>query len=89
MQKAIRKMRIRKLKYYLEKQIDNDHNKREHTIGKKVHKRINKNAPKNFDVNLIAYQYFEGVDLMAIRGVSHSTILSIMSEVGLRGIKKV
>jgi transposase len=54
----------------------------------KPHKRVNKNAPKNIDINQIAYQYFGGVDLMAIEGVSHSTIIALMSEVGHEGIKK-
>ena len=36
----------------------------------------------------MAYQYFEGLDLLAIEGISYSTVLSIMSEVGLEGIKK-
>ena len=39
-------------------------------------------------MNLFGYQYFEGVDLSAIKLVSLSTILSIMSEIGLEGIKK-
>ncbi len=54
----------------------------------KPHKRNNKNAPKNMDLNIISYQYFEGVDLMAIEGVSHSTVLSLMSEIGPEGIRK-
>lgn len=57
-------------------------------IEKKVHKRINKNTPKNIDINLLSYQYFEGVDLLAIEGVSPSTVLSIMSEVGHEGLRK-
>jgi len=69
-------------------QINSNDNKRQHYISKKVHKRINKNTPKNMDINLMAYQYFEGIDLLAIEGVSYSTVLSIMSEVGLEGIKK-
>jgi transposase len=36
----------------------------------------------------VSYQYFEGVDLFAIEGVSYSTVLTIMSEVGLEGLKK-
>lgn len=36
----------------------------------------------------MAYQYFERVDLLAIEGVSYSTVLSIMNEVGLEGIQK-
>ena len=68
--------------------IGQDDNKRQHHIEPKKHKKINKNTPKNIDLNLMAYQYFEGVDLLAIEGVSYSTVLSIMSEVGLEGIKK-
>jgi hypothetical protein len=72
----------------LNEQIGSDDNKREHCIDKKSYKRVNKNTPKNIDLNLMSYQYFEGVDLLAIEGVSHSTVLSLMSEVGLEGIKK-
>ena len=72
----------------LSEQINNNDEKRQHYIDKKVHKKINKNTPKNIDINLMAYQYFEGVDLLAIEGVSHSTVLSVISEVGLPGLKK-
>ncbi len=54
----------------------------------KPHKRINKNAPKGIDLNIVGYQYFGGVDLMAIEGVSHATILTLMSELGPKGMKK-
>lgn len=53
----------------------------------KAHKRVNKNAPK-MDLNQLAFKYFGGIDLMAIEGVSHSTILSIISEVGPDGFDK-
>jgi hypothetical protein len=36
----------------------------------------------------LAFQYFGGVDLMAIEGVSHSTILTLISEVGPQGFTK-
>lgn len=36
----------------------------------------------------MAYQYFGGVDLMSIEGLSHSTILTLISEVGPDGFKK-
>jgi transposase len=72
----------------LQEQIDNDHNKKQHYTDPKTHKRINKNTPKNIDLNLIGYQYFEGVDLLKIEGFSHQTLLTLMSEVGLDGIKK-
>lgn len=48
---------------------------------------MNKNAPK-MDLNQLAFKYFSGIDLMAIEGVSHSTILSLISEVGPEGFKK-
>lgn len=78
----------REIERMLNEQINGDNRKREHYIDKKEHKRINKNTPKNIDLNLMSYQYFEGVDLLAIEGVSHSTVLSLMSEVGLEGLKK-
>ena len=71
----------------LKEQINNDENKKQHHIEKKVHKRVNKNNPKNIDINLLSYQYFEGTDLLSIEGLSHSTVLTIMSEVG-NGIHK-
>lgn len=70
----------------LNDQIKNDENKKQHFIEGKVHKRINKNNP-DININLLSYQYFEGVDLLAIEGVSHSTVLTLMSEVG-HGINK-
>ena len=71
----------------LNETIDNDENKKQHYIEKKAYKKVNKNTPKNIDLNLMAYQHFEGVDLMAIEGMSYSTILSLISEVGVDGIK--
>jgi transposase len=70
----------------LDDQIKNDENKKQHFIEGKVHKRLNKNNP-DININLLSYQYFEGVDLLAIEGVSHSTVLTLMSEVG-HGINK-
>ena len=54
----------------------------------KPHKRENKNAPAIKNFNQLAYQYFNGVDLLAIEGLSHSTVLSIMAEIGPDGFKK-
>jgi transposase len=71
----------------LNEQINSDDEKRQHFIDKKVYKKINKNTPKNLDINLLSYQYFGGVDLLAIEGVSHATALALMSEVG-NGIHK-
>lgn len=54
----------------------------------KPHKRINKNAPGIRDFNQVAYRYFNGVDLLAIEGLSHATVLAIMSEIGVEGFSK-
>jgi transposase len=72
----------------LNEQIDQDETKKALQAGAKPHKRINKNAPKNMDLNQLSYQYFDGVDLMSIEGVSHGTVIALMSEVGSEGIKK-
>jgi len=72
----------------LDQIISSDDNKQQYHIESKPYKKINKNTPKNLDMNLKAYQMFEGTDLLAIEGVSYSTVLSLMSEVGLEGIKK-
>jgi len=68
--------------------IGKDPDKKEHHIDKKPYKRINKNTPKNIDINLKSYQMFKGTDLLAIEGMSYNTVLAIMSEVGYDGIKK-
>lgn len=68
--------------------IDHDDNIKQHHIDPKIHKRINKNTPKNIDLNLKSYQMFEGTDLLAIEGMSYATVLSLMSEIGIDGIKK-
>lgn len=77
-----------KIKDMLDEIINNDDNKKQHQINPKSYKRINKNTPKNIDINLKSYQMFEGNDLLAIEGMSYSTVLSLMSEVGIEGIKK-
>ncbi len=54
----------------------------------KPHKRDNKNAPEIKNFNQVAYQYFDGVDLLAMEGLSHATVLAIMSEIGSDGFAK-
>ena len=39
-------------------------------------------------MNQASFQYFGGVDLMKIEGLSHSTVLTIMSEIGPEGFTK-
>ncbi len=43
---------------------------------------------KYIDLNLKSYEMFEGTDLLAIEGMGFSTVLSLMSEVGIEVIKK-
>jgi len=52
----------------------------------KKHNRLNKNSIKTLDLNIVAFQYFEGVDLLEIPRVSYCTLLSIISEVGPNGL---
>ena len=66
----------------------NAENKADMQTSAKPHKRANKNAPKSFDLNQLAYKYFDGIDLMNIEGVSHSTVMALMSEVGSDGLKR-
>ncbi|WBL44239.1 transposase [Algoriphagus halophytocola] len=72
----------------LEQIINSDDNKRQHYLEPKPHKRVNKNTLKDIDLNLRSYQMFEGTDLLAVEGMSYSTVLALMSEVGLEGIRK-
>ena len=73
---------------FLKNQINTQPDKKKLKTTDKQHKRLNKNAIKGIDLNQASYQYFGGVDLMAIEGLGHSTILSIISEVGPEGFKK-
>jgi transposase len=68
--------------------IDKDENKKQHIASKKPHKRKNKNSITGTDMNQLGYQYFEGIDLMAIEGFNDAMIMSLISEVGLEGLKK-
>ncbi|VAX18451.1 hypothetical protein MNBD_IGNAVI01-2646, partial [hydrothermal vent metagenome] len=72
----------------LEGIIDKDDNKKQHVANKKPYKRKNKNTIRGTDMNQIPYKYFEGIGLMEIEGVNDATIMAIISEIGLEGIKK-
>lgn len=76
-----------KINELLQSVIDKDDNKKQHVAVKKPHKRKGKNGIHNTDMNQISYQYFEGVDLMAIEGFNENILLTIISEVGLEGLK--
>ena len=73
---------------FLKTQINSNPNKKKLKTDDKMHKRVNKNSIKGIDLNQASYQYFGGIDLMKIEGLSHSTILTIMSEVGQEGFTK-
>lgn len=73
---------------FIKKHLDTNPELKKLKTNPKPYKRENKNAPKIKDFNQVAYQYFEGVDLLAIEGVSHATILSIMAEIGPEGFRK-
>ena len=87
LQKQLEQVDIQ-IKSHLEEVIDKDDNKKQHIATKKPYKRKNKNTIRGVDMNQMAYQYFEGIDLMAIEGVNDATIMAIISEIGLEGIKK-
>jgi len=76
------------IKKLLNEIINKDDNKKQHIATKKPYKRKNKNSIKGADINQLAYQYFEGIDLMAIEGVNDSTVMTVISEIGLTGIRK-
>ena len=56
--------------------------------SEKKHKKLNKNSLKTINLNIASYQFFGGVDLLEIPGVSYSTVLTIMSEIGPHGLNK-
>jgi len=87
LQKQIDQVDIQ-IKKHIEEVIDSDDDKKQHIATKKPYKRKNKNTIRNTDMNQLSYQYFEGVDLMAIEGVNDATIMAFISEIGLKGIKK-
>ena len=68
--------------------FNSDVNPIDNMPSKKPDKRVNKNTIKGIDLNITAYQYFGGVDLLTIPGVSFSAVLTFMSEIGRDGIKK-
>lgn len=77
------------IKLFLDKYIENQ----EEAVNldgleEKPYKRVNKNSIQGTNLNKVSYQYFGGVDLYAIPGVSHTTVLTIMSEIGSDGFKK-
>ncbi len=77
----------KQIELFMKTEIGIDSNKKKLKTSNKKHKKANKNAP-DFDLNQLAFQYFGGTDFMAVEGVSHATILTLISEVGPDGFKK-
>ncbi|MFA5300069.1 MAG: IS110 family transposase [Lutibacter sp.] len=73
---------------FIKTQINTNPEKKKLKTNSKTYKRINKNTIKQLDLNQASYQYFGGIDLMRIEGLSHSTVLTIMSEIGQDGFTK-
>jgi transposase len=70
---------------FLKTQINANPEKKKLKADSKPYKRVTKNAVKGLDLNQASFQYFGGTDLMKIEGVSHATILTLMSELGPEG----
>jgi hypothetical protein len=60
----------KKIAELLNTYIGNQVNPIDDLPSKKPHKRLNKNSIKTIDLNIVSYQYFGGVDLLDIPGVS-------------------
>ena len=78
----------KEIEKFIKEELKKDPNKKKLKTTSKPYKRINKNAPQIKNLNQVAFKYFDGVDLFAIEGMSHATVLSIMSEIGPEGFKK-
>ncbi len=78
----------REIQRFIKTELRKDPSRKKLRTTAKPYKRINKNAPQIKDLNQVAFKYFNGVDLFAIEGMSHATILSIMSEIGPKGFDK-
>ena len=78
----------KKIEQFVKSELKKSPEKLKLKTTEKPFKRINKNAVDIKNFNQIAFQYFGGVDLMAIEGVSHGTVLALMSEIGQDGFYK-
>jgi len=78
----------KEIEKFIKEELKKDPNKKKLKTTDKPYKRLNKNAPQIKNLNQVAFKYFNGVDLFAIEGMSHATVLSIMSEIGPEGFMK-
>jgi transposase len=70
---------------FLNTQINTCPEKKKLKAEGKPYKRVTKNAVRGLDLNQASFQYFGGIDLLKIEGVSYATLLTIMSELGPGG----
>jgi transposase len=70
---------------FLNNQINTCPEKKKLKAEVKPYKRVTKNAVKGLDLNQASFQYFGGIDLLKIEGLSYATVLTIMSELGPDG----
>lgn len=78
----------KQINHFLKSQINAHPEKKRLKTDHKSHKRITKNTVKGLDLNQASFQYFNGIDLLKIEGLSYATVLTIMSEIGPNGFKK-
>jgi transposase len=78
----------KEIEHFIKQELKEHPERKKMKTTEKSYKRINKNAPQIKDMNQIAFRYFDGVDLFAIEGLSHSTVLTIISEIGPEGFNK-
>lgn len=78
----------KEIERFIKSELRKDPTKKKLKTTAKPYKRINKNTPQIKNLNQVSFKYFGGVDLFAIEGLSHATVLSIMSEIGPEGFKK-
>lgn len=77
----------KEIETFMKREVTSDPVKKKLKTIDKKYKRANKNAP-DFDLNQLAFQYFGGIDFMAVEGVSHATVLTLISEIGPDGFNK-
>lgn len=78
----------KQINQFLKSQINAHPEKKNLQTEQKSHKRITKNTVKGLDLNQASFQYFNGIDLLKIEGLSYATVLTIMSEIGPEGFYK-
>jgi len=83
-QSYVKKMQAcdKKIEEIMRKHIDRLNKPQTEPPVSNIKRKLGKNAP-NIPLRKLSWQWNAEIDLMAIKGVSHSTVLTINSEVGL------